>query len=540
MFVVPFGEMWDNESMASLWSSRNLSGTRDAVLINGLATLAGCVSIVLAYILDPHGEAFGPGLGVALSATGVLLVWSLTLAVRAWRRGEHNGWCWAVMILGGPETVLLGAIAYLIRFVFPSSSGFQWTLQWVWQWAWENCVFVILPAGAIAYLVAALVTWWRLRRAAKRQPRSHWKRGLIWFCAVFALLSALLLPWPLFYYCSEREFYSGEGRSWKTWVLEHTPVFVADIAAGGLTLSSHPSTVHLYHCALWSGRVSKNRLLAEVNSTDPTAQQSAFGGLERADPQAALALADQIGQARTSGTWSGLVQQAGGLMARRGTLGRVRYYLDQDTTQSPQPSGFMDGLFESLSGRSDCLPELVSSCRKGSPYRQAALNVLAQRLPPKDVPGVWAEFLADSDPLRRQQAVWAIAQIRDLWVRFEMIVAGFESPDLSLRQQMLQHYLRNPYWDFWEHRFSTPALMRLVQSLLPVLDDADRGVRCGAACRLSRFVDDHGTLQKEFTFFSSFLLSRLRGRNPVGAEPEEPEMLESVRAAAKKWLDEHK
>jgi len=39
--------------MASIWSSRDLSGTRDAVLVNGLATLAGCISIVLAIILRP-------------------------------------------------------------------------------------------------------------------------------------------------------------------------------------------------------------------------------------------------------------------------------------------------------------------------------------------------------------------------------------------------------------------------------------------------------------------------------------------------------
>ncbi|MGD0089764.1 MAG: hypothetical protein ABSE73_07575 [Planctomycetota bacterium] len=72
--------MCDNEEMASFWSNRNLSGTRDAVLIHGLAMLAGCVFLVLAVILRPDDQAFGPGLGTALSATGVFLVWSLTLA----------------------------------------------------------------------------------------------------------------------------------------------------------------------------------------------------------------------------------------------------------------------------------------------------------------------------------------------------------------------------------------------------------------------------------------------------------------------------
>ncbi|MGD0092578.1 MAG: hypothetical protein ABSE73_21900 [Planctomycetota bacterium] len=174
-------EMWYNARMASFWSNRNLPGTRDAVLVHGLTMLAGCISIVLVIILRPNDEAFCAALGVAFSATGVLLVWSLTLAVRAWRRGEHNGWCWAVMVLGGPETLLLSVIAYPIRFVFLHAAPLQW--------AYETGIIVFLPVGAIAHVVAVAVTWWRLRRAAKRdagaglQPRSHWKRGLVWFCA---------------------------------------------------------------------------------------------------------------------------------------------------------------------------------------------------------------------------------------------------------------------------------------------------------------------------------------------------------------------
>jgi len=149
--------MWDNERMASFWSSPNLSGTRDAVLVNGLAALAGCASIVLAMILRPDDQAFGPALGVALSATGVLLVWSLTLAVRAWRRGERSGWAWAVMVLGGPEIVLLCTLALLVRFVFPCS--FSSPLQW----DYGTGMIVFLPVGTIAYLGAMPVTWWQIR-----------------------------------------------------------------------------------------------------------------------------------------------------------------------------------------------------------------------------------------------------------------------------------------------------------------------------------------------------------------------------------------
>ena len=96
------------------------------------------------------------------------------------------------------------------------------------------------------------------------------------------------------------------------------------------------------------------------------------------------------------------------------------------------------------------------------------------------------------------------------------------------------------FWGFHSIESSGPALIkRLVHSLLPFLDDADRRLRCVAADSLSLLVDEDGTLQKELDFFDR-LLERLARGNFVQATPEEQEMLESVRAAAKKWLDEHK
>ncbi|MGD0088326.1 MAG: hypothetical protein ABSE73_00205 [Planctomycetota bacterium] len=552
--------MCDNARMASFWSNRNLGGTRDAVLVNGLGTLAGCASIMLAIILQPEDEAFGPGLGVAFSATGVLLTWSLTLAIRAWRRGERNGWCRAVMVLDGLETVFLGAIAYFVRFVlpmFPFSGRYQYAWQWELEWALETGVIVFLSVGVIACLGAAPVAWWRVRRAAKRdakegiQGRSHWKRGLIWFCAVAALLVALLLPSPLFLYCAVWDSQHAEHTTWRNWVLDNTPVFVADTAAGALTLSSHAIANRSYHCALQSGRVSKNRLLAEVYSSDPLTRSGAFEGLEHSDPQAALPLAEQIGQGRTFGTSQDLRGWAGWMMSKYGTAERIRHFLDQAATRLPPPFDFMRGLLWGLRDRPEFLPELAGFCRKDSANRGVALCVLAWILPPKDVPGVWAEFLADSDPLRRQQAIGTVANIRDLNVRLAIFAACLESPDPSVRQEMHKH-LGSSSLAFHDCESRDSALAkRLAQSLLPILDDADRNCCCAAAWNLSVLIgdhgtfdgrgtfDDHGTLQKEMDFFRILSVSLARGM-PVQATPQEQELLDSIRAAARKWLDERK
>jgi biotin transporter BioY len=153
--------MCDNERVDSRLTSRNLAGTRDAVLVHGLALLAAAISITLAVLLRPNDQAFAPAFGVALTATGVLLVWALTLAARAWRRGERSGWAWAVMVLGSLEMLLLGIVCFVIRSDAPL---WRTTLEWAWQTGWA----VFLPVGVLSYLVAAPVTWWRLRRAAKR------------------------------------------------------------------------------------------------------------------------------------------------------------------------------------------------------------------------------------------------------------------------------------------------------------------------------------------------------------------------------------
>ncbi|MGD0093694.1 MAG: hypothetical protein ABSE73_27605, partial [Planctomycetota bacterium] len=416
------------------------------------------------------------------------------------------------------------------------------------QWDYGTGMIVFLPVGTIAYLGAMPVTWWQIRGhdpisgcleigivSPDLPTRSHWKRGLVWFCAVAALLAALLLPWPLFLYCCDR----GGSKTWTAWVLENTPVFIADTAAGALTLSSHEAAVDLYQGALAGGRVSKKRLLAELNSSDPTTQKCAFAGLERSDLQAALAVADQIGQTRTSGTASSLPLMAGYLMARFGTRERIRYFLAQAAIQSPPASEFVESLLRYLPERPESLPELVSFCRKDSPYRGYALVVLTKMLPAMDVPGVWLEFLADSDPLRRQQALNVIPDISDANARLAILAAGFESPN-PLVLQALKQQLWFLSWVFSQCKSSDPALIkRLVQSVLSLLDDADRTIRCAAACSLYWLVDDHGTLQKAFDFPDN-LYYRLASGQPGQATPEEQEVLESVRAAAKKWLDEHK
>ncbi|MGD0092733.1 MAG: hypothetical protein ABSE73_22710, partial [Planctomycetota bacterium] len=356
------------------------------------------------------------------------------------------------------------------------------------------------------------------------QARSHWKRGLIWFCGGVALMLALLLPGPLFVYCSYCE-YRRESHTWRTWVAHHTPVFVADPAAWALSLSSHSKAAELYRGALFTGRVSKNRLLAELNSTDATNQCFAFLGLKRADPQAALAEAERIGQGSFLRSPGALDSAAGMAMGQQGTPERIRHFLDLAATQAP-PSDFMRNVLWWSSSRPELLPDLSSFCKKNSPYREVALGLLAEKVPPKDLPGYWTELLADSDSPRRQQAINTIHNIKLVNVRLTVLATLFESTDPSVRQDLRQclpivHYA---FLDGWTG--DSALVKRLVKCLLPLLDDSDLNIRSQAADSFVLLLDR----REKRAFFQE--LRQIA--------PKTPEMYEAYRAAARKWLEIHK
>jgi len=508
--------------------------------------LAAVVSVILAVVLCPQDEAFALGLGIALGAAGVLLIWSLVLAARSWRRGNHSGWVWAVLVAGGLEAVVFGIPILFLALREPGLGVF---LGWLYLaseadrigWALSTNAFPFLPVGVCAYLVAASITWWRLRRAAKRDAqagihgKSHWRRGLIWFCAVSALMVALLLPCPLFMYCLGIGYDDPAPAHWKKYVREHTPVVVAEAAAWMVSLSSHWQAVESYCKALMSGRVSTRRLLAEVNATDPAIAFGAMQGLERANPQAALGVAENVGRGEVSAASLDLCRWAGDVLGQHETPERVREYLSQVGTQWPLPHyEFTNHLLCGLAPRREFLPELISFCKHDLPNREDALRELAWTLPKEDLPTFWAALLSDSESLRRQQAIKVLPDVQPANMRLLLCAASLEHPDPAVRKDVQQSLFLQPvYLDF--KSADREVVKRFVHDLLLLLDDNNLATRRDSAMALAWLVaeDEAGLLEPGF---EEKLRQCLR-KDPVPPETlEEIEMLGAVRTAAKKWL----
>jgi hypothetical protein len=118
------------------------------------------------------------------------------------------------------------------------------------------------------------------------------------------------------------------------------------------------------------------------------------------------------------------------MVGQFGTPEEIRCCLDEAGSQSAPPDpGFVNGLLGGLGKRKDVVPDLTAFCRKQSAQRDCALMELAWLLPEKDLPRVWAEWLADSDSVRRWEAMKALFCSPHVSARFTVLASFLESPN---------------------------------------------------------------------------------------------------------------
>jgi hypothetical protein len=194
----------------------------------------------------------------------------------------------------------------------------------------------------------------------------------------------------------------------------------------------------------------------------------------------------------------------------------------------------MVNLFWAVGNRPELLPDLATYCKKdSSKNREHALAVLARILPPKDLPSYWTELLADSDSSRRRQAIEKIVRIDSVDVRLTILAAGFESPDPSVRQDMRQ--CLPGLFNAFRYGGSADGVLvkRLVQRLLPFLDDSAPSIRRAAAQSFLWLLGENGLLWNEYAFSTELW-------DTAPGTPRELEMVETIRAAVRKWLESHR
>ena len=549
--------------------------SRDALLIHGLALVFAGAAVGSAFWKGVDGE-FLPAVAVGGSATFVLVVWSVILAVRALKRGARA--LRPVVVLGLCALEAVAVCLPLLGLAPNSSLIFALGLP------------VFVPVFVLASLVGVPVAWWRVKRAEKvkrdastragtpvpptpvgRPVPQHdarsgttvvftmdgrpvlltrartpvpptragtavpprWKSGVVWYLAVTALVAAILLPCPLFLFC----VYTSDRPGWQGWVVRHTPIVVGEATAMLLSANKNPTADGLYYRTLYSGRVARARLLSELSSTNQTAHWVALHGLFDSDRGAALDLVIRLGDGKVPGASPSLLHTAGFMLGEHGSSEQIRSFLAPARTPgSPVP--FLRSLILSTffyRRRLELLPELGRFCRVGSPVRGEALEALAYSDPPEEAQRDWAEFLADSDTLRRADAIKALRVTPQVNVRLGIMLAALEKRNLALQREILSFYGGWAVNDAFNA--DRKLLASLVKVLLPFLDQSDLGLRRGATWCLAVVTNAERTLKR-----ACEALNLQTTANPDGAAPpdaEEQELIEKVREGANKWLEEN-
>jgi hypothetical protein len=207
----------------------------------------------------------------------------------------------------------------------------------------------------------------------------------------------------------------------------------------------------------------------------------------------------------------------------------VQGFLDPAQTPWP-PSDFLDGLLAAVGSkrRAQYEHDLEKLCASDSKDREAAMKRLARLAAAQDIERLWANFLADTNADRRQQAAAAIPFIQDPDAALIVFAIGLESHDVAVRREMMRNVdvLLTSGYERAQHN----TVARVVKALLPLLDDADLGTRQDAAWAAVTLIKA-GDLDKLVRTFSAWT------RKPAAPlTAEAAKLLDDVRAAAERWL----
>lgn len=526
---------------------------RSAALIHGVCLLSAAITCIALW----HSAGMATEretqrmaiLGVGGPAAVIFALWSLALAVRALRKGEVSRWPWVVIAV----FLLEFAFACLLSWngFLTSSTPIPWlVLYFVGQIAMFPRLYngvnaiglpVFGPVAVLALFIAAPVARWRVRRAERRavaagQPpwdrRWRWKHGLWWTFGVGALVTLLVLPWPLFLYCAWRS----RPDDWRETAVRNTPAFVGEGVASVVSLFSGPWWTDAYARVLKTGRVSPARLRVELNHPNKVVRDLAFRGLCSADRAAAMNLSIKVGYGQVAPGPD--PYYAGELVGTYGVPGNVRHFLD--VFQSPPPPGFRRGLIRGITDerRHDLYPDVRRYVEADPAELEDALLALADIDSQDEIEKFWTKLIQSGDPRKWKEAISAIPYIEDDDTSLKVALVCLEHADPAVRREI---------FDWMDSSKMNPQLprneltKRVVRRLTELLDDSDLEQRREAAMALQHFTtQDLPAIST--AFYSAYHAPGAppppQPPPPPPEAPAERAEIEAVRAGAKKWLEE--
>ena len=469
---------------------------RSAALVHGLALVAAALALGAVWAVGPKPISSQTEtikiLVMGLITVAVLTLWSVVLALQALWRGEPGAWTMSVLGLFTVEVAALSALVCLSGRSMPQQILVRTGLP------------ILVPFGMLVSFVAMPVAFWRVRRderaeiAAKKPEWNNgrrWKYRFAWYAGIFPVLTAFLLPWPLFPFCACSVNWHADSNSqgdWRNSIASHTPDFIRNTVASLLEQSSWTPVVALHQRIVWNGYLSKIELHRHLNGTSRVLNEFALMGILRSEPAAALEFAMEIADGRRTCTNS-MACAAATVIAEGGRAEQIRYCLNSIKSQ---PVDFTETLIFSLAST----PNLQS-----------------------DVEKVWLKLLADQNPKTRHKAavyIYYLNAAPDM--RTRIILECLKHPDVQVRYGALEAMTLN-----CQFQPAQDIQISLVKRLFELLDEHDLIQRRGAV-RLLSYIVGAGVNTTPM---------------PGSTSPEtsgESKDVEAMRAAARKWLAEQK
>ena len=445
---------------------------RSALLIHGLMWLTIGACIALGYFIKPSRDMQTVG-GMGLSCVLVLKIWSLLLAIRAVAAREN--WFWPVAVLA----VGLFEISVLSGFLFFGTYEAIYA-----DWNRRYGLAVLAPVLAVACMISIPVAMWRCRDAETRSGLAstrarRWMRGAAWFLPVTLLFIMVALPVPLFVHALRMQSRYGrlaEGTLPK-FALENTPVWIADAVAELYSKSTTSNDAAVYWASLDSGRVSRQRLLNEIQSGAANNRASALVGLQKSHPREALELAEKIGmQGNAPPMASSLDFVAGNLLAQYGTAEQVRRML-ATAENATATTAFLAGMIQTMgwAKRPEFLPDLEKLLATSPAYHEQLLWALAFGSSENDVERIWLTSLDDPVNARVDEVMNGLSNIQSEVLRRRILMVAMTYSRPYVRLGAMKYYATNliEFMDFTSTRENAALLIKLV-------DDNDLEVRRAA------------------------------------------------------------
>ena len=515
-----------------------------ALLVHAL----GLLFLGAAWILmDLVGEFTAEGnavQGVGCAAALVLALWSGVLAIRALVAGEPPGWPVAVLALGLAEAALPCLFVWwpLLISYDPNSPVMDLVV------ALGLPVFV--PFLAFATFLAAPLAWWLTRRAEKKsvangQPawerRRCWKRGVAWYAVGFVALTLLVLPYPLYLFCVgsvNKRWYERENKdesNWRMTAIGYTPDFVKAFVDGWVERIPGASAVYLRQKMVNAGKLPKDRILAHLQDSDTGNIYAAWRQLEWNYPRDAAELANSIasGQVPASST---MEIEAGDYVGGKGSEERVRELLRSPQTSTNTLEGLLSGL--GYACRTEFQPELKELIRRPPPVAKKAWRTLTRLITtPQQGRQVFEEIFNDPELEHRSATVENLSVISEPSLRDAMVLGFLKDKDLTVRQKAMFAAVRslklNQINDT-EFRFGA------IEYLSILLAWKDLILRRGAVGILAPFLKIPIPNTPSAYDCVTGEPTTDKGGTPAPETPAELQELETLREAAKAWLEKNR